>query len=191
MTGQAGAHFVFEINEDDDQIYQKLNYRDLRRYFDRRILKGIPLAVFLCLVVILSVACVYDLLPLSALLCAEGAYLVAYLTAVFASNAALSRLWKNVFREIPAANQRFDYAFDDDGIVVKSGLRESRMPWSEIFDVRDALSIVIVRYRPGQGFFVPYRAFGHDAARTAFVTWATARVDAARSTAKAAADAIS
>lgn len=56
MTGQAGAHFVFEINEGDDRIYQKLNLKDLRRYFDRRILKGIPLAAFLCLVAALLVA---------------------------------------------------------------------------------------------------------------------------------------
>jgi hypothetical protein len=178
MTGQAGAHFVFEINEDDDRIYQELHVRDLRRYFDRRILKGIPLAVFLCLVAALLVAFAYDLLPLSAVLCAEGAFFVAYLTAVFASKAALSRLRKSVFRNIPAASRRFDCLFDDDGIVVKNGFRESRMPWSAIFRVEDAQSIVIFRYQPNQGFFVPQRVFGTDAARAAFVTWVEARMGA-------------
>ena len=66
MTGQAGAHFVFEINEDDDRIYRKLSLKDLRRYLDRRILKGIPLAVFVCLLAGLLVAFAYDLLPSSA-----------------------------------------------------------------------------------------------------------------------------
>jgi hypothetical protein len=188
MTGQAGAHFVFEIDEDDDRIYQKLNLKDLRRYFDRRILKGIPLAVFLCLVAALLVAFAYDLLPLSAVLCAEGAFLLAHLTATFAANAALFRLRQTVFRDLPAAHRRFDCAFDDDGVVVKSGLRESRMPWSGVFRIEDAQSIVIFRYQPGLGFFLPHRVFGTDAARTGFVTWATARMEAVRSSPKAAAD---
>jgi hypothetical protein len=152
MTGQAGAHFVFEINEDDYRIYQKLSLKDLRRYFDRRILKGIPLAVFLCLAAALLVAFACDLLPLSAVLCAEGAFLLAHLTATFTANAALSRLRQTLFRGLPVANRRFDCAFDNDRVVVKSGLREGRLPWSAILRVEDAQSIVILRYQPGQGF---------------------------------------
>ena len=73
MTGQAGAHFVFN-NEDDDRIYRKLSLKDLRRYLDRRILKGIALAVFVSLLAALLVAFAYDLLPSSAVLCAEGTF---------------------------------------------------------------------------------------------------------------------
>ena len=188
MTGQAGAHFVFEINEDDDRIYRKLSSRELRRHFDRRILKGIPLAVFLCLIAVLLVAFAYDLLPSSAILCAEGAFALAYLTAAFAANAAMSRLGKTLFRDMPAANRRFDCTFDDDQILVKNGFRESRMPWSAIVHVEDTQSMVIFRYMPGLGFFVPQRVFGTDAARAAFATWATARVEAMRSNSRAAAD---
>ena len=77
---------------------------------------------------------------------------------------------------------------DDDGVVVKNGLRESRMPWSAILHVEDAQSMVIFRNQPNHGFFVPHRVFGTDAARAAFATWAAARVEAERSTPKAAAD---
>jgi hypothetical protein len=178
MTRQA-AHFVFEINEDDDRIYRKLSLKDLRRYLDRRILKGIPLAVFVCLLAALLVAFAYDLLPSSAVLCAEGTFAVAYLAALVAGNIAQSRFGKTMFRNMPAANRHFDCVFDDDGLVVKSGLRESRMPWSEIRHVEDTPSMVIFRYLPGLGFFVPRRVFGTDAARTDFATWAAARVRAA------------
>jgi peptidoglycan/LPS O-acetylase OafA/YrhL len=107
MTGQAGTHFVFEINEDDDRIYRKLSLRDLRRYFDRRILKGIPLAVFVCLLAALLVALAYDLLPSSAVLCAEGTFAVAYLAAIVAGNAALSRFGQTMFRDMPGCEQAF------------------------------------------------------------------------------------
>jgi hypothetical protein len=186
MTGQAGAHFVFEINEDDDRIYRKLNLRELRRHFDRRILKGIPMVVFLCLLAALFVAFAYDLLPLSALLCAEGTFALAYLAAAFAANAAMSRLGKTLFRDISAANRRFDCTFDDDQILVKNGWRESRMSLNAIVRVEDTPSMVIFRYMPGLGFFVPHRVFGADAARSAFVTWATGRVEAVRSNSPAA-----
>jgi hypothetical protein len=179
MTGQAGAHFVFEINEDDDRIYRKLNLKDLRRYLDRRILKGIPVAVFVCLLAALLVAFAYDFLPLSALLCAEGTYAVAYLAAIVASNAALSRFGNTMFRGMPAANRQFDCAFDDDGIVVKNGLREGRTPWRAIFRIDDGPSMVIFQYQPGLGFFLPHQVFVTDAARAAFLTWAAARVRAA------------
>jgi YcxB-like protein len=188
MTGQAGSHFVFEINEDDDRIYRKFNVKDLTRQLDRRIYRGIPLAVFLCLIAALYVAFAYGFLPLSAVLCAEGTFLVAHLTAVFAGSAAVSRLGKTMFRNMPAANRRFDCAFDNDGIVVKHGLRESRMPWSAIFRVQDAQSMVIFRYQLGQGFFVPQRMFSNDAARAAFATWAAARVEAERSNSRVAGD---
>jgi hypothetical protein len=188
MTGQAGAHFVFEINEDDDRIYRKLSLRELRRHFDRRILKGIPLAAFLCLIAALFVAFAYDLLPLSAVLCAEGAFALAYLAAAFAANAAMSRLGETLIRDMPAANRRFDCTFDDDQILVKNGLRESRMPWGAIVGVEDAPSMVIFRYMPGLGFFVPHRVFATDAARSAFAAWATGRVEAARSNSRAVAD---
>jgi hypothetical protein len=125
MTGQAGAHFVFEINKDDDRIYQKLNLKDVKRYLDRRILRGIPVAVLLLLVAVLLAAFAYDLLPFSAVLSAEGGFLVAYLAAVFAARAAKSRFGETVFRDIPPANRHIDCAFDDDAVVVKSGLRES------------------------------------------------------------------
>jgi YcxB-like protein len=179
MTGLAGAHFVFEVSEDDDRIYRKLNMKDLRRYLDRRILKGIPMAVFLCLLAALLVAFTYDLLPLSALLCAEGTFAVAYMAALLAGSVALSRFGNAMFREIPPASRHYDCAFDEDGIVVKSGLRESRMPWSEIRQVEATPSMVIFRYQPGLGFFLPQRVFDTDAARAAFATWAAARVRAA------------
>ena len=179
MTGQAGAHFVFEINEDDDRIYRKLTLTDLRRYLDRRILKGIPVAVFVCLLAVLLVAFAYDLLPSSALLCAEGTYAVAYLAALLAGNVAQSRFGKTMFRNMPAANRHFDCTFDDDAIVVKNGLREGRTPWRAILRIDDAPSMVIFQYQPGLGFFVPHRVFDTDAARAAFVTWATARMRAA------------
>jgi YcxB-like protein len=181
MTGQAGAHFVFEINEDDDRIYQKLNLKAVRRYLDRRILKGIPVVVMLLLVTILLAAFAYDLLPFSAVLSAESGFVVAYLTAVFAARAAMSRFGNTVFRDVPPANKRFDCAFDDDAIVVKSGLRESRMPWSAIRQVEETPSMVIFRYQPGLGFFLPHRVFDTDTARAAFAAWAASRVEAARS----------
>lgn len=186
MTGQAGAHFVFEANEDDDRIYRQLNMRDLRRYLDRRILKGVPVAAFLVLLGALLVAFAYDLLPSNAVLCAEGAFALAYLTAAFAANAAVSRFGKTMFRDLPAAHRHFECAFDDDGVVVKSGLRESRMPWGAIRQVEDTASMVIFRYQPGVGFFLPQRVFDTDTARAAFATWAAARVEAARSNSKAA-----
>jgi hypothetical protein len=104
---------------------------------------------------------------------------VAYVAAMVAGNVAQSRFGKTMFRDMPAANRHFDCAFDDDGLVVKSGLRESRMPWSEIRYVEDTPSMVIFRYLPGLGFFVPRRVFDTDASRTAFAIWAAGRVRAA------------
>jgi YcxB-like protein len=179
MTGQAGAHFVFEINEDDDRIYRKLSLKDLRRYLDRRILKGIPLAVFVCLLAALLVAFAYDLLPSSAVLCAEGTFAVAYLAALVAGNIAQSRFGQTMFRDMPATNRHFDCTFDDNGIVVKNGLREGRTPWRAIFRIDDAPSMVIFQYQPGLGFFLPHRVFVTHSARADFLTWAAARVRAA------------
>jgi hypothetical protein len=48
-TDQAGSRFVFEINEDDDRIFRKTSARDLRRYVDRRIVKGIPILCVVCI----------------------------------------------------------------------------------------------------------------------------------------------
>ena len=104
---------------------------------------------------------------------------MAYLAALVAGNVAQSRFGKTMFRNMPAANRHFDCTFDDDGIVVKNGLREGRTPWRAIFQIDDAPSMVIFQYQPGLGFFLPHRVFGTDAARADFLTWAAARVQAA------------
>jgi hypothetical protein len=177
--GQAGSRFVFEINEDDDRIFRKMSARDLRRYLDQRIIKGIPVVGLLILMGTLLVAYDRGVLPLSALNTAEASFVVCYAAVFIAGRMALPRVQRALFRETSNANRRFDCTFDDDSIVIKIGLRETRMPWRAIARVEDAPSMVIFWYQPTQGYFVPSRAFTDDAARAAFAAWAAARVQAA------------
>ena len=177
--GQAGSRFVFEINEDDDRIFRKMSARDLRRYLDQRIIKGIPIVSLLILIGALLVAYDGGVLPLSAVNTAEASFVVCYLAVLIAGKMALPRVQRAMFRETSDTNRRFDCTFDDDSIVIKIGLRETRMPWRAIARVEDAPSMVIFWYQPTRGYFVPSRAFTDDAARAAFAAWAAARVQAA------------
>jgi hypothetical protein len=185
--GQTGSRFVFEINEDDDRIFRKAITRDLRRYFDRRIITGIPLLVFIGLGAALFVAMQRGYVSPAVGFTYEVTFLIGYFVQVIAAHIALPRMQRALFKDIPAANRRFDFAFDDDKIVVKIGLKETPMPWAAIARVEDIRSMVIFWYQPTQGFYVPRGAFSDDAARTTFAAWAAARVQAAGMNAVAAA----
>jgi hypothetical protein len=53
------------------------------------------------------------------------------------------------------------------------------MTWGAISLVQDARLLVAFWYDPTQGFLIPGRVFGDDAARIAFAAWATDRARAA------------
>jgi hypothetical protein len=178
-TGQTGSRFVFEINADDDWIFRKTSTRDVKRYIDSRIIKGIPTLCVICLGTALLVAQQRGYLSLVVLIIAEASFIAGYYALNISWTIATPKMQKALFSDTPPANRRFDCAFDDDRIVIKIGLRETRLPWSAIAGVEDIQSMVIFWYQPTVGFFVPSRAFSDDAARIAFAAWAAARVQAA------------
>ena len=175
---QAGSRFIFEINEDDNRNFQKLTTRNIKRYIDRRIIMGVPLATFFVLFGVLFAAYIRDLLAGSAVFTAEVAFAAGYISLLISGKMILPGMQKAIFKETPDVNRRFECAFDDKGIAVKIGLRATWMPWDAISWVEDAQSMVAFWYQPGQGFFIPSRAFSDDPARTAFAAWAVARVPA-------------
>lgn len=178
-TGAAGAHFTFEISEEEDRNFRKISLQALKPYLDRRIATGIPLAVFLAMIGALVYAHIRGLLPVSTAIAAECSFLVGYYSTMVAALIAMARARKKMFRNTPTAYRSFDCRFDNDKIAVKQGLREASMPWSAVSRIQDTPSMVIIWYLPERGFFVPQRVFGTDAARASFVAWATERVTAA------------
>ena len=167
-TAQVGSRFVFEINEDDDRIFRKTVLRDSKRYLDRRIISGVPLLVFVGIAAVLFVAMKRGYVSAAVAFTYEITFFIAYFLPAIAALIALPRMQKALFADIPAANRHFDFAFDDDRVVVKIGLKQTAMPWAAIARVEDIQSMVIFWYQPTQGFYVPHRAFADDAARIAF-----------------------
>lgn len=179
MTEPVGAHFTFEISEEEDRDFRKISLRALKPHLDRRIATGIPLAVFLAMIGALAYAHIRKLLPISSAIAAECAFLLGYFSAVVAALIAMAGARKKIFRETPIAFRSFDCRFDNDKVIVKHDFRETHMPWNAVSRIQDTPSMVIIWYLPEHGFFVPRRAFGTDAARGSFVSWATERVVAA------------
>lgn len=178
-TDEAGPHYVFDINEDDDQTFKKMIARNAKRYIDRRIVKGIPLACLLCLGGALIIAMLWDVLSPDAVFTGEASFALGFYSLLVAGRIAAPNIHKNMFRETSPANRHFDCAFGADGIVVRIGLCETRLPWRAISGVEDAPDMMIFWYQPTERFFIPRRAFSDDAARIAFAAWAAARVQAA------------
>jgi hypothetical protein len=179
MTDRVMFHFLFEMTADDDQIFRRIAFKRLLPFLDRRVTKGIPLAVYFSLLVPLFLAYANDVLAASALFTALGAFVLAYLAIWLSSLMGWARLYKAQFSQVAAASKRWDIVFDDDRIVVQHGLTETRMHWAAIARVEDVGSMVIFWYRPGVGYFLPSRAFASDQARTGFAAWAAARAQAA------------
>ena len=186
MTNQAIFHLAFEMDDDDDdRSFRSVVVKRLATRLDRFISKGLPLLVYLVLLGALGVAHAENMLPYSALYTALGAFPLAYLALYFSSALAWARLYDELSREIAAANRSWNADFDDERILIKSGLTETRMPWTAIANVEDVGSMVIFWYRVGAGFFIANRAFANDLARSSFLAWAAERVNAAKASAAA------
>src|SRR5665213_899712 len=136
-TGQTASRFVFEISEDDDRIFRKTITRDLKLYLDRRIIRGVPLLIFFALAGALAVAMQRGYVSFAVVMTFEPSFFIGYLAPAIAALIAVPRMQRALFRDIPAVNRRFDLAFDDDGVVVKIGLKETAMPWAAIARVED------------------------------------------------------
>lgn len=170
------SHFAFEMTDEDDRVFRKMAWRSLRPHIDKRISKGIPLAVYLALCCALFVTYAYDVQDASVMFAATGSFVITYFSMVIASLMSMAQLRKAQFGQTPSASKQWDIVLDDDWIVLKTGLMETRMPWAAIERVEDVGLMVIFWYRLGMGFLVPGRAFADDQARTNFANWATARV---------------
>jgi hypothetical protein len=176
---QSVSHFAFEMTDEDDRIFRKAAWRSLRPLINKRISKGIPLAVYIGMCGALFIAYVYEVLPGSAMFAALGSFVLTYFSMVIASLMSMAQLRKAQFGLMSSASKQWDIVLDDDWIVVKTALVESRMTWAAIERVEDVGSMVIFWYRLGAGFLVPSRAFADDQVRAGFTTWATARAQAA------------
>jgi len=176
---QAGARFVFQVNEGEAMIFRQLLIQNQKRYVSRRLTIGIPLIGFASVVPPVWIAYDQDLLPISAVLIAEWSFAVGYLSLLMAITLSARRLHRDLLRAARSTQVWFDCSFEDAGLTIRKGKLETRMTWDAISIVQDAGSLVAFWYDPTQGFLIPGRVFGDDAARIAFAAWATDRVRAA------------
>jgi hypothetical protein len=177
----AGARFSFQVTEEDAMVFRRLLVGHQRRYISRRLVIGIPLAGFACITIPIWIAYDQDVLPISAVLIAEFSFVVGYLGLRIAMAMASRRLYRDLFRASRSTQASFACTFDDAGLTVKKGARETRMTWEAVSDVQNEGAVVAFWYDPTQGFFIPGRVFSNDAARIAFAAWARDRARAAHS----------
>ena len=162
----AGARFSYEIDADDNRAFRKIVTRDMKPYIDRRLTKGIAIALLVGLSIPLLIAGLNGQVTLA--------------TVLIGIALAVPKAHATVFREMPAADRHIECVFTDDAVAITIGPRRTTMPWSAIARVENAPSMVIFWYQPTVGFLVPSRAFIDDAARNAFAAWATLRVSGSR-----------
>jgi hypothetical protein len=176
---QAGARFVFQVNEDEAMIFRQLFIQNQKPYVSRRLTIGIPLIGFVSVIVPVWLAYDRDLLSIHTVLIAEWSFAVGYLGLLIAGTLSARRLYRDLFRATRSPQVSYDCSFDDAGLTIRKGALEIRMTWDAISVVQDARSLVAFWYDPTQGFLIPGRVFGDATARIAFAAWATDRVRAA------------
>jgi hypothetical protein len=178
-TNHDGAHYVFQVTEDEALAFRRLLIKNQNRYVRRSLTIGIPLLSFAGLLIPIWVANDRGLLPISAVYFADLGFAVGYLGLLIGMRWASRRLYRDLLGETRSAQVAYDCTFHDTGLVVKKGTLESRMTWDAISRVHDEGPITAFWYDPTQGFFIPARLFGDAAARSSFAAWATERVRAA------------
>jgi hypothetical protein len=85
------------------------------------------------------------------------------------------------FRKFIRTDQRggtWNYSFSRTGILYHSETIEVRLAWRAVNAIEDLGKMVVFRFG-AQGIAIPSRVFADSAARTAFVTAASARIKAA------------
>jgi hypothetical protein len=174
-------HFTFRQTEAEAVIYQRLFAKNIKPYYSKVILKGIPLLVFAVVLVPTITALHFDKLPFSAVMMTELSFALGYAATVAGVTVATRRLRRDLFRNSRNASELFECRFEQAGVVVTKGTLVTRMTWDAISSVEDVGIIVTFWYDLTQGFFLPYHVFEDEASRIAFSTWAKDRVREAAS----------
>jgi hypothetical protein len=119
---QAGARFVFQVNEDEAMIFRQLLIQNQKPYVSRRLTIGIPLLGFASVILPVWVAYDRDLLSISAVLIAEWSFAVGYLGLLIAITLSARRLYRDLLRATRSAEVSFDCSFDDAGLTIRKAL---------------------------------------------------------------------
>lgn len=103
-------------------------------------------------------------------------FILGYYFAFFVIGWSSRRMLDRLFELRGAARIRWQVAFDDVSIVIRTPGNESRMSWSAIAAVKDTDTLVALWYNARIGFFIPATVFADSASRIAFAEWASEHV---------------
>lgn len=177
LSDQAEFQFVVTYSAQELRTYRKVMAGRYARAQSEGTAFGILLAAILVLGLAVFAAFRFGLVDLSAVRPVLFTANFAFLTGV----TGYYLVMRAYFRKFIRTDQRggtWNYSFSRTGILYHSETIEVRLAWRAVNAIEDLGKMVVFRFG-AQGIAIPSRVFADSAARTAFVTAASARIKAA------------
>ncbi|MBR1086151.1 YcxB family protein [Bradyrhizobium manausense] len=175
-TEASGFHFEFQVTRAEDRVFRNLAGKNLKAFIDRRISVGAPLVANFLIIVWACTAVDRGWLTPGGAFGSLMWFILGYYFAFFVIGWSSRRMLDRLFELRGAARIRWQVAFDDVSIVIRTPGNESRMSWSAIAAVKDTDTLVALWYNARIGFFIPATVFADSASRIAFAEWASEHV---------------